>query len=73
MHWIRRAASRADCTAGSKSAKSAEMTAMARSFYADNKRVSIAAAKTLLGFTPAFPSYRESLQALAKAGEGRGG
>ena len=40
-------------------------------FYADNKRVSIAKARTLLGFEPAYPTYREGLKALAEAGEGR--
>ncbi len=41
-------------------------------FFADNKRVSIAKAKRLLGFKPAYPTYREGLEALAAAGEGRG-
>jgi hypothetical protein len=40
---------------------------MAREFYADNKRVSIAKAKALLGFAPAYPTYREGLTALAVA------
>ncbi len=40
-------------------------------FYADNRRVSIAKAKTLLGFQPAYPTYREGLKALAEMGEGR--
>ena len=44
---------------------------MAAEFYADNKRVSIAKAKALLGFAPAYPTYREGLSALARAGEGR--
>ena len=38
---------------------------MAREFYADNKRVSIAKAKAGLGFAPAYPTYREGLKALA--------
>lgn len=42
-----------------------------REFYADNKRVSIAKAKALLGFDPVYPTYREGLTALAEAGEGR--
>jgi nucleoside-diphosphate-sugar epimerase len=50
----------------------ARLSPMTAEFYADNKRVSIAEAKTLLGFIPAFPSYREGLRALAKEGEGRG-
>ncbi len=44
-----------------------------RSFFADNKRISIAKAKALLGFRPAYPTYREGLKALADAGEGGGG
>jgi nucleoside-diphosphate-sugar epimerase len=50
----------------------ARLSPMAAEFYADNKRVSIAKARSLLGFTPAFPTYREGLKALAEAGEGRG-
>ncbi len=48
----------------------APLSAMSQSFYADNKRVSIAKAKTLLGFKPAYPTYREGLKALVEAGEG---
>ena len=47
------------------------LSPMAREFYADNKRVSIARAKARLGFKPAYPTYREGLKALAEAGEGR--
>jgi nucleoside-diphosphate-sugar epimerase len=50
--------------------ETADMTPMARSFYADNKRVSIAKLKKQLGFAPKYPSYREGLRALAEAGEG---
>ena len=49
----------------------ARLSAMAREFYADNKRVSIAKAKTKLGFAPLYPTYREGLKALAEAGEGQ--
>jgi nucleoside-diphosphate-sugar epimerase len=49
----------------------ARLSPMGREFYADNKRVSIAKAKTLVGFTPVYPTYREGLSALAAAGEGR--
>jgi nucleoside-diphosphate-sugar epimerase len=42
---------------------------MAQEFYADNKRVSIAKAKALLGFAPAYPTYREGLKALVEEGE----
>jgi nucleoside-diphosphate-sugar epimerase len=50
--------------------ETAVMTPMARSFYADNKRVSIAKLKQELGFAPKYPTYREGLRALAAAGEG---
>jgi nucleoside-diphosphate-sugar epimerase len=49
----------------------ARLSPMAREFYADNKRVSIAKAKSELGFAPAYPTYREGLKALAEAGEGK--
>ena len=47
----------------------AALSPMAREFYADNKRVSIAKAKAELGFAPAYPTYREGLKALAAMGE----
>ncbi len=47
------------------------LSPMAREFYADNKRVSIAKAKAILGFSPAYPTYREGLKVLAEADEGR--
>ena len=49
----------------------AKLAPMAASFYADEKRVSIAKAKSRLGFRPIYPTYREGLAALAAAGEGR--
>jgi nucleoside-diphosphate-sugar epimerase len=49
----------------------AALSPMAQEFYADNKRVSIEKAKAELGFSPAYPTYREGLKALAEAGEGR--
>jgi nucleoside-diphosphate-sugar epimerase len=49
----------------------ATLSPMAREFYADNKRVSIAKAKAELGFSSTYPTYREGLKALAEAGEGR--
>ena len=49
----------------------AKLSPMSREFYADNKRVSIAKAKALLSFKPAYPTYREGLRALAEAGEGQ--
>lgn len=45
----------------------AEMGAMARSFYADNKRVRNDRIKTALGVQLLYPSYREGLQALMDA------
>lgn len=39
-----------------------------RRFYAENKRVSNARAKGELGWRPAYPTYREGLQAIVKAG-----
>jgi hypothetical protein len=43
---------------------SAEMSAMARSFYASNNRIANARIRRDLGWTPAYPSYREGLAAL---------
>ncbi len=51
--------------------KTAQMTPMARSFYADHKCVSIDKLKRELGFKLRYPTYREGLRALAEAGEGR--
>jgi hypothetical protein len=42
---------------------------MARSFYAENKRVSNRLIKEELGVTLSYPTYREGLQALYQAGE----
>ena len=44
---------------------------MAASFYGENKRVRNDKIKRAIGFTPAFPSYREGLRALLEAGEGQ--
>lgn len=49
----------------------AEMSAMARSFYASSARVSNAKLKRELGVTLAYPTYRHGLDALWRAGEGR--
>lgn len=51
--------------------ETAEMSAMARSFYAGNARVSNARAKRDLGVVFAYPTYRHGLDALWDAGEGR--
>ena len=42
------------------------MTPMARSFYADNKRVSNAAIKQALGIELLYPTYREGLDAICE-------
>lgn len=47
----------------------AEMTEMARSFYAESKRVSNARIKDELGVVLAYPTYREGLAALLAGGE----
>jgi nucleoside-diphosphate-sugar epimerase len=49
----------------------ATLSAMSASFFAEEKRVSNAKAKALLGFAPVYPTYREGLRALLDAGEGR--
>jgi nucleoside-diphosphate-sugar epimerase len=46
----------------------ASLSPMARSFYADNKRLSNALIKRELGVTLAYPSYREGLAAVLAAG-----
>ncbi|MGF1544246.1 MAG: SDR family oxidoreductase [Parvularculaceae bacterium] len=47
----------------------AELSEMARSFYADNKRVSNGRMKSALGVSLRYPTYREGLRAIF-AGEG---
>lgn len=42
----------------------AELTPMARSFYADNKRISNARIKSELGITLKYPTWREGLKAI---------
>jgi len=49
----------------------AEMSAMARSFYSSSARVSNAKLKNELGVTLDYPTYRHGLDALLRAGEGR--
>ena len=49
--------------------ETAKLSPMSASFFAEEKRVSNAKAKRLLGFKPAYPTYREGLGALA---DGRG-
>jgi len=51
--------------------EAADLTPMARTFYAENKRASNLKLKNELGMALTFPTYREGLQALWAAGEGR--
>jgi nucleoside-diphosphate-sugar epimerase len=53
--------------------EAARLSPMSASFFIEDRRVSNAKAKALLGFEPTYPTYREGLEALAEAGEGRGG
>ncbi|EZP72104.1 Epimerase [Sphingomonas paucimobilis] len=47
----------------------ARLSSMARSFYAENRRVANGRAKRLLGWSPRYPTYREGLAAcLAESG-----
>ncbi|HTN13225.1 MAG TPA: SDR family NAD(P)-dependent oxidoreductase [Sphingomonadaceae bacterium] len=43
----------------------AELSAQALAFYAENRRIANARAKRVLGWKPAFPTYREGLRALS--------
>lgn len=52
--------------------ETASLTPMARSFYAENKRVSNARARALLGWQPRYATYREGLSAILKD-QGRSG
>ena len=47
--------------------ETAEMTPMARSFYAESKRVRNDRIKRELGWTPAYPDYRTGLAAMLRA------
>jgi nucleoside-diphosphate-sugar epimerase len=47
--------------------ETAELSPMARSFYADNRRVSNARIKTELDVRPTFPTYREGLDPLVRS------
>lgn len=48
---------------------SAELSPMARSFYAECKRLDTARIRDELGVTLAYPTYREGLAAIAEAGQ----
>jgi nucleoside-diphosphate-sugar epimerase len=51
--------------------ETAELSPMARSFYASNRRIRNIRMKEELGVTLAYPTYRAGLDALWQAGEGR--
>ena len=44
----------------------ATLSAQARAFYAENRRVANGKAKRVLGWRPAFPTYREGLRAILR-------
>jgi nucleoside-diphosphate-sugar epimerase len=46
------------------SLEEAGLSPMARAFYAENRRVANGKAKRLMGWRPAYPSFREGLAAL---------
>jgi hypothetical protein len=47
----------------------AQLSPMARGFYAENRRVANGKAKRALGWRPRYPTYREGLRALAGEGD----
>jgi nucleoside-diphosphate-sugar epimerase len=50
----------------------ADMSEMARSFWAENRKVSSAMTKSLLGLSWRYPSYREGLRAILREEGGEG-
>lgn len=48
-----------------QSLEQAKLSPMALAFYAENRRVANGRARRLLGWRPAFPTYREGLRALS--------
>ncbi|MBO9724241.1 MAG: SDR family NAD(P)-dependent oxidoreductase [Novosphingobium sp.] len=48
-----------------QSIEEARLSAMARGFYAENRRVANGKARRVLGWRPRFPTYREGLRALS--------
>jgi nucleoside-diphosphate-sugar epimerase len=45
----------------------ADLSPMARGFYAENRRVANGKAKRVLGWEPLYPTYREGLKAILEA------
>ena len=52
--------------------ETADLSPMARSFYADNRRVANASTKRALGLTLLYPTYREGLAALVRGADAEG-
>jgi nucleoside-diphosphate-sugar epimerase len=52
-----------------QSLEEAQLSPMARAFYAENRRVANGKAKRVLGWQPRYPSYREGLAACIAAAE----
>jgi len=50
-----------------RSLDAAGLSPQARAFYAENRRVANGKAKRVLGWRPAFPTYREGLRAIVRA------
>ena len=50
-----------------QSLEQANLSLMARAFYAENRRVANGKAKRVLGWRPRYPTYREGLRALVSA------
>lgn len=48
-----------------QSVEAANLSPMARAFYAENRRVANGKSKRVLGWQPRYPSYREGLRALS--------
>jgi len=47
-----------------QSIEQAGLSSMARGFYAENRRVANGKARRVLGWSPAYPTYREGLRGL---------
>ncbi len=52
-----------------QSLDAAELSPMARGFYAENRRIANGKAKRVLGWQPRYPSYREGLRGLLGRGD----
>lgn len=50
---------------------SPEITAMARTFYAETKRIDASRARNALGWSPQYPSYKSGLKAIYERESGR--